>query len=200
VSASTTIPRITPQPLVQRAGGRLARRRRDEHLERAQRLRRRVVQLARDVRALLVPGADHLRGQVAHPHAVGGEVVEELVQRVADAHEVAVGQPRARHARPEVAGGDPLGRRLELAQREERPVHERGVHDQGREQRRHGDLPRVLHRRVAHHDERDEVQREVGHHELRQQRRAQERPGEPLRRRLGPGDGGRAGVGRAGSG
>ena len=69
-------------------------RRAEHHLERAQRLRGRIVQLARDARALVVAGADDLRRELARARAVGGEMVEQIVERAADAREVAVGERR----------------------------------------------------------------------------------------------------------
>ena len=101
------------------------------------------MQLASDAGALLVLRADHLRGEPADAGAVGGQIVEQGVQRGADARHVAVGERARRDARLEVARRHARRRQLQVAQRAQGDVDEPQVDDEAHAERDAEDRDRV---------------------------------------------------------
>jgi hypothetical protein len=105
---------------VARGGGQLVR-------QRGERLRRGVVQLARDAGALVVLGADGEGGERPHALAVVLERVEEEVHRAAEPRDLGVGHRRRDHPGAEVAAPNAGGGRLQLADRAEREPTSSGL-------------------------------------------------------------------------
>jgi len=142
------------------------------------------VQFARDVRSLPIARPHYLGGELSRTRAVGGEAVQEKIDRAAHLRDVAIGEKRRPHARVEVSACDVRRRTLERLQRTQREEHEGGVHDEApRERQAHDEeqlrVDRIRRRGTTPHEhrrgERGEHDQRVRTRDLRRERNAQQR-------------------------